>query len=103
MIISSQRFLDENIIEEKKLNEDYEVMLSPEFIIDGEKYQVILDGHHSLAAAISNGVDPEYWTADASDHDAIMILDDCEDPDEFLMAVHMGNDYYNVETGVDVW
>lgn len=102
MIISSQRHLDENIVAQKIVAEDFEVMLSPSFVIDGETYQIVLDGHHSLAASKQAGVSPTFWIADASDHDAIAILENGM-IDDFMIAVHMGNDYYNVETGKDIW
>jgi hypothetical protein len=102
MVISSQRFINEEIVAEKIAAEDFEVMLSPGFEIDGEIYQVVLDGHHSLQAAKQAGVDPFFWVADCSDHDAIGLLD-AGNIDDFMMAVHMGNDYYNTETGKDVW
>jgi hypothetical protein len=101
-IISSQRYLDENIVAEKIADADFEVMLSPALEIDGETYQVILDGHHSFAAAKQAGVTPAFWTADCGDHDAIGLLEN-SNPDDFLLAVHMGSDYYNAETGKDIW
>lgn len=101
MKISSQRYTDSEIVENKITNEDYEVLVSPEFTIDGKIVQVVLDGHHSLAAAIKNGVEPEYIEADTSDHDAIGT--EQNDPELFLEIVHMGNDWYNVETGKDIW
>ena len=95
--ISSQRYIDDAIVAEKIEAKDYEVMVSPVFEIDGEGYRVILDGHHSLYAAIQSGVKPTFWTADCGDHDAIGLLD-TETADDFLMAVHMGDDYYDVAT-----
>lgn len=103
MIISSQRFTDENIVAEKIENEDFEVMLSPEFVIDGETFQVVLDGHHSFAAAKAVGITPDFWTADGGDHDAISILENCGETEDFLLATHMGDDYYNIETGLNIW
>jgi hypothetical protein len=102
MIISSQRYVDEEIVAEKIAAEDFEVMLSPEFEIDGATYQIVLDGHHSLQAAKQAGVAPSFWVADCSDHDAIGLLE-AGAIDDFMIAVHMGNDYYNTETGKDVW
>lgn len=101
-IISSQRFRDENIIQEKIENGDYEVALSPVFEIDGEEYQIVLDGHHSHSAAVVSGTTPEYVEYDEEDHDGIIILNN-GDIDGFMFAVHMGNDYYDINTGVDVW
>ena len=100
--ISSQRYIDESIVAEKIAAEDFEVMVSPVFEIDGEEYRVILDGHHSHAAAMASGSTPSYWTADCGDHDAVGLLE-TGSADDFLLATHMGNDYYDVSTGIDVW
>lgn len=101
-IISSQRHIDYDIVAQKLATEDYAVTLSPEFEIDGETYCVVLDGHHSLAAAVEAGVQADYSTADATAHDAVALLDRGEIED-FLLATHMGDDYYDVATGKDIW
>jgi len=101
LTISSQRYIDEGIVDAKIEAGDYEVMVSPSFIIDGEEYRVVLDGHHSLEAAKRTGSEPVFITADPTDHDAVSLIS--ESPDLFLDAVHMGNDYYDVFTGDDLW
>lgn len=100
--ISSQRYLDEEIVNEKIAAEDFEVLVSPEFQVDGETFRVVLDGHHSLAAAKQAGVKPVVITADGTDHDAVCLLDEGQ-VEDFLLATHMGDDYYNIETGKDIW
>jgi len=58
-IISSQCYLDDDIVKEKSENEDYDV----QYImvdIEGEEYEIVVDGHHSLAAAIQDGVEPNW-------------------------------------------
>lgn len=102
MIITSQRYIDEEIVKEKLAAEDFEVMLSPSFEIDGEIYQVILDGHHSWHAAKAAGVEPSYWVAECCDHDAIGLLDQGKE-ELFLETVWMDSEYYDIETGSDVW
>lgn len=102
MIISSQRFINDDIVAEKINAGDFEVIVSPEFMIDGESYQVILDGHHSFAAANQSGVAPVYIVATSTYHDAIGILERGE-IESFLEVVHFGDDYYNVETNKCVW
>lgn len=57
-IITQQRFLDEKKVEEKIKNEDYIVNVTPEFVDSGKKYRMVIDGHHSLAAAMRANVDP---------------------------------------------
>lgn len=101
-IISSQRYIDEDIVSSKIEAGDFDVMLSPEFEVDGEVFCVVLDGHHSLAAAAQSGNAPAYHTADAGDHDAVALIARGE-IDDFLVATHMGDDYYDIETGMQVW
>lgn len=100
--ISSQRHLDDSIVSEKLSAEDFQVFVSPEFEVDGETYRVVLDGHHSLAAAKRAGVDAEFIVMDQQQHDAIALLYD-GDIDTFLESTHLGDDYYDVNTGRDVW
>lgn len=82
---------------------DYLVSLSPVITVDGDDYQVVMDGHHSLRAAMLAGVTPTYKELTKQDADTINLIcgDDVEDA--FLMATHMGDDYYNVVTGKNIW
>ncbi len=100
--ISSQRYIDEEIVEAKRAAADYEVFVSPSFEVDGQIVRVVLDGHHSLAAALEAGEEPIFTEYDSTEHDAICLLE-ADDVEGFLQATHMGDDYYNVETGKDIW
>lgn len=100
--ISSQRYIDEEIVAAKIAAEDFEVMVSPSFEVDGEAFRVVLDGHHSMEAARQAGVSPIYTEYTATEHDAIGLLES-GDFETFLEAVHMGDDYYDVETGHSAW
>lgn len=102
MIISSQRYIDDEIMQEKIENEDYDVLVSPEFELDGKIYQVILDGHHSFFAAKELNIDANLIISTPTDHDAISILNDGY-VESFLEVVHMGDDYYDVNTEDNVW
>lgn len=102
MIISSQRHINEEILADKLASEDFEILVSPAFEIDGLTVQVLLDGHHSLAAAKAAGVEPTIVEADAGDHDAVSLIEAGEFED-FLAAVHMGDDYYDIATDRDIW
>jgi hypothetical protein len=102
MIITSQSHRDEETVEAKRAAKDYEVTLSPEFEIDGETYQVIIDGHHSFEAARLDGVEPEFRVATSQDHDAIGMIERGE-IDQFLEAVYHGEDYRDAYTGQFVW
>lgn len=102
MIISSQRYLDEDIVAEKIAAQDFVVHVSPAFEVDGDIYQVVLDGHHSLAAALESGVSPVYHEMGRQEHDAVGLIAKGE-VDDFLAVTRIDSDYYSVETGVDVW
>ncbi len=93
--ISSQLDTIEEIVSEKIAEQDFTVQVSPVFEIDGQKYRVILDGHHSLEAAHMEGVEPEF---EEIRHDAQGYLD-CGDIDGFLEAVYIDCQYYDIETG----
>ncbi len=101
-LISSQRYLDDDIIDDKVTSGDFEVLISPEFVVDGGTYCVVLDGHHSLAAAKQVGVEPTFITADCTDHDAVWLLME-EQVEDFLLVTHMGDQYYNIATGKNIW
>ncbi len=99
-IITSQHYLNDDIIAQKSADRDYDVFVSPVFTIDGETYRVILDGHHSLAAALADAVAPVITEYTATQHDAIGLLDD---PELFLRAVYMDGDYIDAITRTLVW
>lgn len=64
-LITNQKYLDRDIVNEKRAERDYEVQVTPEFTdAKGSTYRVIIDGHHSLAAAIADGVPPQLIEAD---------------------------------------
>jgi len=101
-IISSQRYTNDEIVAAKLADRDFVVTLSPAFVYEGGEYQVVLDGHHSLAAAREAGVEPEYIEADKRTADTVALLDRGEIED-FLFAARIDSDYYVVATGEDVW
>lgn len=100
--ISSQRYLDDEIVEEKRRHADYDVAVSPVFEFAGEKFRVVLDGHHSLAAAIADGVKPSFGEYNATDCDKIAALDR-GDIEGFLELAWIDADWYDINTGKDVW
>lgn len=102
MIISSQRYIDDEIVQNKRENKDYVVTISPEFVIDGTAMQAVIDGHHSLAAAREDGVEPEYIVASVSEDDRIAMLQDgCID--DYLEVCYMDSDWYDIQTGKAVF
>jgi len=87
-LISSQRYLDENIVKQKQANEDYTVQYAL-VEVEGQEYMVVVDGHHSLAAAIWDGVEPELEECDAE-----TFAFAARSPEAFLEQYHHGDDYY---------
>lgn len=100
--ISSQSFIDEDIVAEKIANEDFEVQVSPAFEVAGEVVRVVMDGHHSLEAARQAGVEPIFVEQDATDNDKISLINQGAF-EAFLEVAYVDCDYYNIETGASVW
>ncbi len=100
--ISSQHFRDEDVIQSKRDAQDYEVFVSPAFEFDGQMIRVVLDGHHSFEAAKLDSVEPEWIEQTASENDAIALIEAGKFED-FLAAAWIDGDFYNIETGKDVW
>lgn len=58
-LVTNQQFVDLAIVNEKLLAQDFTVQVSPLFVTEaGERYRIVIDGHHSLAAARKAGVPP---------------------------------------------
>lgn len=96
-IISSQRYLDEEIVQAKRDDSDYIVTLSPEFEIDGDVVQVVIDGHHSYHAALADGVAPVFVVSTVQDDDRIALLPDVE---AYLEVNYVDSDWYDISTGL---
>ena len=97
MIISSQRYLDDETVQAKREARDYVVTVSPEFEIDGVVMQAVIDGHHSMAAAAADGVEPEFVVATVQNDDRIFLLE--SSIDDYLVVCWMDSDWYDVATG----
>jgi len=100
--ISAQKFRDEATVEAKRAAGDYEVFVSPVFEIEGEQFRVIMDGHHSMEAAILDGVEPDFIEQSARDNDTVALIA-AGDIDDFLAAHRNDCDYYDIATGHDIW
>ena len=96
--ISSQRYLDEDTVAEKSADRDYTVTVSPSFDLDGSEYRVVIDGHHSLAAAMDDGVEPDYIVATKQMSDNVTMLE-YGDIEGFLDSAYMDSDWYIVDNG----
>lgn len=97
MLISSQRYLDDEIVQAKRDAGDYTVTVSPEFEVDGRIMRAVIDGHHSLAAAEEDGVEPEFVVASEQEDDRIALL--AGSVDDYLEAAYVDSDWYDVATG----
>ena len=101
-LITTQKYICKKIVEEKKIEGDFMVTVSPELNDDYcGKYRVLLDGHHRYQAATELGIDPNFYEADSTDHDAICMLDR-GDVVGFLEEVGEG-EYIYADTKKIVW
>ncbi len=96
--ISSQRYLDPTIVDEKKADiEGAEMVTIPcsyVGIIEGIEYAMVVDKHHTLEAAIELGIRIEFEVnPDAEGLEGV----------DLLTARYIDSDYYNIETGVNVF
>lgn len=97
--ISSQRHIDSDVVDAKRAAKDYVVTLGKVIVVDGREYQVVIDGHHSMAAAKADGVAPVYHVATVTESDREGI----DDVQQYLESHWIDGDYYDVETGANVW
>jgi hypothetical protein len=93
-LISSQSFLDESIVCEKRDRGIYTATYVV-VTVGGEVFWVIADGHHRIAAAKADGVDVEWERADASDWG--------QTAEEILGNLYNDCDWYDTATGKPVW
>lgn len=101
--ISSQRYLDHEIVEAKRRARDYAAQRAT-VTVDGEAVYVVVDGHHSLRAAkLDNGGEIAWEPcADEIQRDATRASQDGTILD--WMAAHQGDsDWYDIATGRDAW
>jgi len=101
-LISSQRYIDDGVVAKKIAAKDFDVQVSPEFIVDGEKLIAIVDGHHSLAAANNAGVRPRFIVQTARDNDTIGLINNGL-IDDFLESSYVDSPWHYIENGKDVW
>jgi phage-related protein (TIGR01555 family) len=60
-LITNQSFIDDAVVAAKIAAGDFTVQLSPEFVTPaGKRVRVVIDGHHSLAAAVRSGNVPVF-------------------------------------------
>jgi len=96
-LISSQRYLDEEVVAAKQADQDYTVQYAV-VTVEGEEYLVVVDGHHSLEAAKRDGAE-----LDLEECEAETFRFAARNPGGFLEQHHHGEDYYRCATGGLVW
>jgi hypothetical protein len=102
-LISSQEYLNDALVVDKLTQGDnFQVSVSPPFELNGRTVRVVLDGHHRLAAAKQAGRNPEFREMNATENDAVGLLNEGAIED-FLRAVHKGDDYKFVNSGKSVF
>ncbi len=101
-LISSQRYLDDATVEEKRENEDYEVTVY-KITVTVDDYYVIIDGHHSLEAARLDGVSPDIRPVTGELRAQYDQEIDDYGVESWLESHYIDSPYYFVSTGKDVW
>ncbi|MFP5213131.1 MAG: hypothetical protein ACLGPL_07100 [Acidobacteriota bacterium] len=96
--ISSQRFLDEDVVSRKmKLPRDMLVVRVLDVTLRGALYRVILDGHHAHEAARRRGVPPVFKKPDGMIRR--MQRDNPDGFERFLINNLTDSEWYDVLTG----
>ena len=98
MKISSQKYLDQEIVDKKIEKKDFVVTLAT-ISNDTDIYQVVIDGHHSLEAAKQAGIDPFFKEADYNYQEEV----ECIGFDNWLEQHYIDSDWYDINTGRNVW
>jgi hypothetical protein len=96
-LISSQRYLDQDIVESKRVARDYTVSVL-DVTVDGIDYQVVVDGHHSIAAAKADGVEPVIVVQNATQDDRAAL-----NGEDLLEACYIDSDWYDLASGQTIW
>lgn len=94
--LSSQRYLDEATVESKKeeINGLVEIVIPCSYvgIIDGTEYAIVVDKHHTMAAAKELGIKIVFDVKEDSENLT---------GDALLEARFIDSPYYDIETGID--
>lgn len=94
-LISSQRFLREDIVAHKLATQNFTVVVH-EVEVDDEIYQVVVDGHHGLHAALRAGAELTFVRArDTGDYD----FHGKGTGETLLQNLRNDSDWYYVATG----
>ena len=102
-LISGQDYRDDETIAAKIAAGDFDVYVSPAFKVEGETYQIVMDGHHSYDAAVRSGADPVIIEQTASQNDKIGLLNAGKLDDFLLVCLVDRNSYVYLSTDREVW
>ena len=101
VVISSQRFLNDDIIEQKvEQLKDVESVTLPIIFAgeyNGDKLYILIDGHHTYAAAKESGTKIQFEVFSKSERG----YNNDWTLEETLDNLWNDSDYYNIETGYD--
>lgn len=101
-LISSQRFLDRDIVAQKIRDGSFDVRVTPRFEVSGESVRAITDGHHALEAAIRSGNKPNFITDTVRTNDRVGLLNQGA-IDDYLEAAYHDSPWYRFATKVDLF
>lgn len=101
-LISSQRYIDRDIVAKKIKSRDFTVKITPGFDLGGETVHAIEDGHHALEAAIRSGNRPRFVIQSASDNDRIGAIES-GNIDDYLEQAYVDSPWYNFSTKRDIF
>ena len=62
--ITNQKYLNPQIVDRKIEELDFEVLVSPPFIVGDHAYSIVIDGHHSFGGALKSGNPPKFVQVD---------------------------------------
>jgi hypothetical protein len=101
-LISSQRYLNRDIVAKKIKEGNFQVRVTPEFFVNGEKVRAITDGHHALEAAIRSGNRPKFTIDTAQTNDRIGLLNRGA-IDDYLETSYHDSPWYRFATKDDLF
>ena len=102
-IITSQDYLCEDTVEEKREAKNYTIILSPAFEYDGQVFQVLLDGHHRYEAALLDSVEPDITIAEMAGGWDILCHLENGSPEAFLAACNPAAEWRYADTKSAIW
>lgn len=97
-VITSQSYIDPDIVAEKLESRDFDVFVTTPFELDGVEFVILVDGNHSFEAARQAGVEPTIHTIDMQQYEMAEIS-----AEEALERCWMDGDYRDAVTGELVW